>query len=82
MPFAQQDLATWTRTINTNVLGVGNMTHAFLRHNFAAVGGNSDGTIAGLNNEALKDVSVIFTSSMGSTSVLPGFVSHWQLMDY
>lgn len=60
------------------MLGVGNVTHAFLRHNFAAVGGNPDGTTAGLNSEALKGVSVICTSSIGSTYVLPGFVSRWQ----
>lgn len=73
MPFAQQNLSTWTRTINTNLLGVANVTHEFLRHNFAAVGGSEDGTTEGLNKQALKDVSVIMTSSTGSNLMMPGF---------
>ncbi|KZP23594.1 NAD(P)-binding protein [Athelia psychrophila] len=73
LPFAQQDLSTWTTTLNTNMLGVANVTHGFLRHNFAAVGGSPDGTTAGLNSDALKGVSVIGTSSMGSNSTMPGF---------
>jgi hypothetical protein len=76
MPFAQQDMATWKRTIESNILGVGYVTHQFLRHNFAVVGGSPDGTTPGKNKEALHNVSVITTTSIGSFDyLLPGLVS-------
>jgi len=73
MPFAQQDMANWKRTIESNILGVGYVTHQFLRHNFAVVGGSPDGTTPGKNKEALHNVSVITTTSIGSFDyLLPG----------
>jgi hypothetical protein len=75
MPFAQQDIANWTRSVETNIFGVGYVTHQFLRHNFTVVGGSPDGTTPGKNQEALHNVSVITTSSLGAIMCLPGFVS-------
>ncbi|KZP03961.1 NAD(P)-binding protein [Athelia psychrophila] len=76
LPFAQQDLATWTKTITTNITGVANVTHEYLRHNFTAVGGYPDGTTEGKNKEALKDATVIITSSMGALHSMPGFSAY------
>ncbi|KAF7985979.1 hypothetical protein HWV62_41280 [Athelia sp. TMB] len=74
--YLEQDLSTWTSTINTNIIGVANFTHEFLRHNFAAVGGSPDGTTEGKNKQALKDVSVIVTSSAGALVSFPGFSAY------
>lgn len=76
LPFAQQDIADWTRTIETNIIGVGNVTHQFLRHNFMTVGGSPDGTTEGKNKTALKNVSVITTSSFGAIACNPGLSAY------
>ncbi|KAF7973781.1 hypothetical protein HWV62_14258 [Athelia sp. TMB] len=72
LPFAQQNLSAWTTTINANIIGVANFTHEFLRHNFTAVGGSSDGTTESNNKQALKDVTVIVTSSIAAILSSPG----------
>ncbi|KAF7985981.1 hypothetical protein HWV62_41284 [Athelia sp. TMB] len=72
LPFAQQNLSAWTTTINANIVGVANFTHEFLRHNFIAVGGSPDGTTESNNKQALKDVTVIVTSSIAAILSSPG----------
>ncbi|KZP16605.1 NAD(P)-binding protein [Athelia psychrophila] len=72
VPFAQQDISLWTKAINTNVMGVAVVTHEFLRHNFAAVGGNPDGTTEDKNKKALQNATIIITSSIGAALTFPG----------
>lgn len=56
-------------------MGVAVVTHEFLRHNFAAVGGNPDGTTEEKNKKALKNATIIITSSIGAALTFPGCVS-------
>lgn len=51
------------------------VTHEFLRHNFAAVGGNPDGTTEDKNKKALQNATIIITSSIGAALTFPGCVS-------
>lgn len=76
LPFAQQDITDWTRTVDTNITGVAYVTHQFLRHNFAVVGGSPNGLTKDKNKMALKNVSIITTSSVGAFLCVPGFSSY------
>jgi len=72
LPFAQQDIAEWMRTID-QYRRRWKGHRQYLRHNFTVVRGSPDGMTEVKNKVALKDVSVTTTSSVRAT-IFPGWI--------
>ncbi|KZP08039.1 hypothetical protein FIBSPDRAFT_1052611 [Athelia psychrophila] len=75
--YLEQELSTCAKTISSYIIGVANVTNEFLRHNFAAAGGNPNGTTEHRNKEALEDTTVVITSSSsGPLDARPGLPAY------
>ncbi|KZP22874.1 hypothetical protein FIBSPDRAFT_952452 [Athelia psychrophila] len=72
-----EELSICAKTISSYIIGVANVTNEFLRHNFAAAGGNPDGTTEHRNKEALDGTTVVITSSSsGPLDARPGLPAY------